>query len=68
MDTKFDFIDLMQMEQSLKFTIASSLLEIWVACEGNCIGVTQQWACYHAIRVHCNSIPFLSSTLVRWYN
>lgn len=45
--------------------MASSLIDIWVSCEGLFIGVEQQWADTRTIRAHCTSVPFLSD-MVRY--
>lgn len=54
------FIDFMHFEKGLGFTIASSLIAVWVSCEGQHLGVKQQWASQHTIRTHCTCLPFLS--------
>lgn len=54
------FTDFMHFEKGLEFTVASSLITVWVSCEGQHLGVKQQWAAQHTIRAHCTHFPFLS--------
>jgi hypothetical protein len=50
----------MEFENRLEFTVASSLIAVWVSCEGQHLQVEQQWAAEHTIRSHCMAFPFLS--------
>lgn len=59
------FADFISFENEVKCTVGSPLVTVWVACEGLCIGVKQQWADIRSLRAHCISVPFLSG-MVRW--
>lgn len=54
------FDEFLLFESGLQQTVASSLVAVWVCCEGHHLGVKQQWAAQHSIRTHCTALPFLA--------
>lgn len=62
------FVDFIHFEKELEFTVASSLIALWVCCEGHHLGVQQQWATQHTIRLYCLTLPFLSDMVGRIFS
>lgn len=59
------FPDFLHFENGLASTVASSLVAVWVSCEGHRLGVKQHWAAVHTIRAHAISLPFLSDMVIK---